>query len=142
MTGSEDSVRLLVSRTAKVLDRAYDDALCPIGGSGATWSVLQALATGAHRTQAELAAAVGVRQPTVTHHLNTLERAGLVTRERDPANRRVQRVALTAAGEERFRRLRRAGAAFDGRLLAGLEDDDVLTLRRLLAQLVDNAEPD
>lgn len=142
MTGVEEPLRLLVSRTAKALDRAADDALARVGGSGPAWLVLQALATGGHRTQADLAAAVGIRQPTVTHHLDTLERAGLVVRDRDPGNRRVQRVTLTEAGRERFLRLRRAAAAFDGRLRAGLDESDVTELRRILAQLVENAQPD
>jgi MarR family transcriptional regulator for hemolysin len=135
-------IGVLVARTAKELDRAFTEHLSAVGGTPATWQVLSSLQDGAHRTQGELAAAVGVRSPTLTHHLDGLERAGLVTRERDPANRRVQRVALTEAGEALFVRLRRSAAAFDGRLKAGLDDDEVALLRRLLAQLVENAQPD
>ena len=142
MAPRTEPLGILVSRTAKALDRAFDDALGAVGGSGPTWLVLQALAEGGHRTQTELAAAVGVRQPTITHHLDTLERAGLVTRERAPGNRRAQAVTLTDAGEQRFLRLRRAAAAFEGRLHAGLEESDVTQLRRLLAQLAENAQPD
>jgi MarR family transcriptional regulator for hemolysin len=131
-------IGLLVSRTAKALSRAFDDALAAAGGSTSTWLVLLALKTASHRTQAELAAAVGVRQPTLTHHLDGLERSGLVTRARDPENRRVQRVALTPAGEGLFRQLRVAAAVFDRQLRAGLSDSDVAGLRRVLAQLTAN----
>ena len=142
MSASATPLGLLVSRTAKELSRAFEDALAAVGGTTATWLVLQSLKTAEHRTQGELAAAVGVRQPTLTHHLDTLERAGLVTRAPDPGNRRVQRIAVTEAGEHLFLRLRRAAAAFEGRLQAGLEDSDVDTLRRLLAQLAENSRPD
>jgi MarR family transcriptional regulator, transcriptional regulator for hemolysin len=135
-------VGLLISRTAKALDRALDDALSAVGGSTATWLVLSSLKAGEHRTQGALAEAVGVQQPTLTHHLDGMTRAGLVRRERDPGNRRVQQVTLTEEGEALFLRLRRAAAAFDGRLKAGLDDDEVGELRRLLAQLVENAQPD
>jgi MarR family transcriptional regulator for hemolysin len=135
-------VGILVSRVAKALDRAFDDALSAVGGSTATWLVLSSLKSAERRTQGELAEAVGVRSPTLTHHLDGMERAGLLRRERDPANRRVQRVLLTDRGEELFLRLRRAAAAFDGRLKAGLDDDDVARLRGLLDQLLDNARPD
>jgi MarR family transcriptional regulator for hemolysin len=54
----------------------------------------------------------------------------------------VQQVELTEAGEQLFLRMRRAAAAFDGRLKAGLDDDEVADLRRLLAQLAENAQPD
>jgi MarR family transcriptional regulator, transcriptional regulator for hemolysin len=129
-------IGLAVTVTAKALSRAFDDALAVVGGSTPVWLVLQAVMS------TEVAAAVGVRQPTLTHHLDGLERAGLVTRTRDPGNRRVQRIAVTEAGEALFLRLRRAAAAFEGRLRAGLDEEDVVTLRRLLAQLEENAQPD
>ena len=136
---SEPAVSDLLSRTAKTLGRALEDALAAAGGSTATWQVLRAVRGSEARTQAELAEVVGVRQPTLTHHLDGLERAGLVTRWRDPDNRRVQRALLTPAGEQLFVRLRRAAAAFEGQLTAGLEDGDLATLRRLLAVLTDNS---
>ena len=142
MSASEPPIGLAVTATAKALSRAFDDALAALGGSTPTWLVLQAVTSTEVATQGELAAAVGVRQPTLTHHLDGLERAGLVTRTRDPGNRRVQRIAVTESGEALFLRLRRAAAAFDGRLQAGLDADDVRTLRRLLAQLEENARPD
>jgi MarR family transcriptional regulator for hemolysin len=142
VASSELPIGLLVARTARALDRAFDDSLAAVGGTGAMWLVLSSLKDGGHRTQGDLAAAVGVRQPTLTHHLDGLERAGLVTRDRDPANRRVQRVALTEAGEALFVRLRRSAAAFEGRLSAGLDAEEVAQLRRLLGQLVENSQPD
>jgi MarR family transcriptional regulator for hemolysin len=142
MTSGDESLSLLIGRVAKELSRAFDDVLVAAGGSTPTWQVLRALSAGEHRTQADLAAAVGVRQPTLTHHLDALERAGLVTRAREDANRRVQRVTVTESGEHLFLRLRRAAASFDGRLRAGLDDADVTELRRLLGQLAENARPD
>jgi MarR family transcriptional regulator, transcriptional regulator for hemolysin len=139
---AERPIGLAVTATAKALTRAFDDALAVVGGSTPTWLVLQAVKSTQAATQGELATVIGVRQPTLTHHLDGLERAGLVTRTRDPGNRRVQRIAVTESGEALFLRLRRAAAAFEGRLNAGLNGDDVATLRRLLAQLEENAQPD
>ena len=136
------SISLLVSATAKLLSREFDAALTAVGGSRTTWQVLSALKAAGHRTQGELAEAVGIRQPTLSHHLDGLEREGLVRRERTADNRRVQTVTVTEAGEALFLRLRRAAGAFDGRLRAGLDDGEVAELRRLLAQLAENAPPD
>jgi len=135
-------IGLLVGSTAKLLSREFDAALAAVGGSRPTWLVLLSLKTAGHRTQGELADAVGIRQPTLSHHLDGLEREGLVRRERTADNRRVQRVTVTEAGEALFLRLRRAAGAFDGRLRAGLDDGEVAQLRRLLAQLAENALPD
>ena len=142
MQSADDSLGILVSRSARSLDRALDQALSAAGGSLATWLVLQALGTAEHATQAEVARTVGVRQPTLTHHLDSLERSGFVTRHRDAGDRRAQRVLLTDEGRRLFVRLRRVAAAFDGQLRAGLSDDEVDVLERLLRQLVDNATAD
>jgi len=139
---ADESLGLFVTRAARELSRAFEETLVAAGGSTPTWLVLLALSNGPHATQRELAEAVGIRQPTLIHHLDAMDRAGLVTRDREPGNRRVQQVRLTDAGERLFLRLRRAASSFDGRLRAGLGEDDVAELRSLLGQLVENAQPD
>ena len=122
---AREPVGLVLARTAKVVSRAFDDALVEAGGSLPTWLVLVSLQQGRPAAQRELAEAVGVEGPTLTHHLNRMEAAGLVTRTRDPANRRAHRVELTEAGQDAFRRLVGAVRAFDRRLRRGLTPDQV-----------------
>jgi MarR family transcriptional regulator for hemolysin len=132
---ARDPVGLVLARTAKVVSRAFDDALVEAGGSLPTWLILVSLQRGEHAAQRELAEAVGIEGPTLSHHLNRMEAAGLVTRTRDPSNRRVHRVELTEAGREAFRRLLTAVTAFDRRLRRGLAPDEVEGLVDLLARL-------
>ena len=114
---------LQLTRTAKVVSRAFDDALVEAGGSLPTWLVLVSLKGQRHGMQRELAEAVGIEGPTLTHHLNRMEAAGLVTRSRDPENRRIHRVELTDEGEAAFQRLRHAVVAFDRRLQSGVTEE-------------------
>jgi MarR family transcriptional regulator for hemolysin len=95
--------------------------------------------TGEHRSQRSIADEVGIEGPTLTHHLNRMETDGLVTRVRDPENRRVHQVALTDDGREVFHQLLGAVVSFDGRLRAGFTDDELTTLRVLLHRLAANA---
>jgi MarR family transcriptional regulator for hemolysin len=131
-----------LARTAKLLTRAFERELALADGSLPTWLILLSLKSRSWRTQRELAEALGIEGATLTHHLAGLERAGLVTRTRDPDNRRVQRVELTEAGNAAFHRLRRAASSFDQRLRSGLDDGDIQRLRELLAQLVSNVTRD
>jgi MarR family transcriptional regulator for hemolysin len=124
-----------LARTARLVSRAFDDALAQAGGSVPVWLVLISLKTRRLRNQRELAEAVGIREATLTHHLNLMDGRGLITRRRDPANRRVHLVELTPAGEEAFDRLRVAATAFDQRLRGGLSDEDVASLEGLLHRL-------
>jgi MarR family transcriptional regulator, transcriptional regulator for hemolysin len=128
-------IGLQLARTARSVSRAFDDALAEAGGSVPVWLVLISLKSQHRHNQRELAEAVGIREATLTHHLNAMDEQGLITRRRDPANRRVHLVELTAAGEAAFQRLRGAATAFDERLRAGLSADEVADLETLLSRL-------
>lgn len=139
---AEVPIGLLLARTAKAVGRAFDDALAEAGGSRPTWLILLALKSRAWGTQAELARSLDISGPTLTHHLDSLEAEGLVTRTRDPENRRVHVVELTASGDDLFHRLREAAMTHDRKLRAGLEEDDLGRLRNYLGQLQDNVTED
>lgn len=132
-------IGLLLAQTAKVVSRAFDDALVAAGGSTPVWLILLALKTKPIDNQRALAEAVGIQGATLTHHLDNLERDGLVRRTRDPDNRRIQRVELTDTGERMFLRLRQAAINFDQRLRRDLSDRDETATRKLLAKLRANA---
>jgi MarR family transcriptional regulator for hemolysin len=134
-----EPIGLQLTRTAKVLSRAFDDALAEAGGSLPAWLVLVSVKSGQHGTQRELADAVGIEPATLTHHLHRMEADGLVRRTRDPQNRRVQTVELTEAGEAAFGRLFEVVAAFDARLRDGLTAAEVTSLGGLLGRLRANA---
>ena len=131
-------IGLNLARTARSVSRAFDDALAQAGGSVPRWLVLISLKTQPVRNQRELAEAEGIREATLTHHLNSMDEEGLITRRRDPANRRVHLVELTEAGEAAFQRMRGAATAFDQRLRSGLSGDDVAQLEALLGRLAAN----
>jgi len=129
---------LHLTKVSRIVSRAFDDALAEAGGSLPVWLVLISLKSGQLASQRELADAVGIQGATLTHHLDAMESAGLVTRRRDPANRRLHLVELTPAGDALFARMRDAAMAFDERLRAGLSRPEVAQLEVLLARLRDN----
>jgi MarR family transcriptional regulator for hemolysin len=132
-------IGLHLARTARSVSRAFDEALAQAGGSVPVWLVLISLKSQRLRNQRELADAVGIREATLTHHLNAMDAQGLITRQRDPANRRVHLVELTESGDALFHRLRGTAAAFDQRLRAGVSDAEVAKLEDLLSRLAANA---
>ena len=131
----DEPIGLQVNRTAKALSRAFDAALAEAGGSLPMWLVLVSLKAQRHGMQRELAEAVGIEGPTLTHHLNRMEAAGFVTRRRDPDNRRVHRVELTSEGEALFDGLRGAVLSFDRTVRAGLDDSEIAALKGMLDRL-------
>jgi MarR family transcriptional regulator for hemolysin len=139
---SVEPIGRAIASSAKVLSRAFERELAEAGGSQPVWLILLALKQQDWRTQQDLAAAVGIEGPTLTHHLDGLDRAGLIERARDPNDRRAVRVELTDAGDELFKRLAKAAIGFDQRLRAGLSDEELDEFRRVLGRLRDNVASD
>ncbi|WP_344412190.1 MarR family winged helix-turn-helix transcriptional regulator [Amycolatopsis minnesotensis] len=131
-------IGVVLSRTAKTASRAFDQALAAAGGSQPVWQILISLKTSPVANQRELADAVGIQGATLTHHLNGMETAGLVTRRRDPENRRVHLVELTEDGEALFHRLASAAITHDKRMRKGLSESEIATLAELLHRLATN----
>ena len=131
-------IGLALASAARTVSRAFDDALEQAGGSLPIWLVLLNLKIKPDGSQRELAVAVGVREATLTHHLNGMERAGLLTRRRDPDNRRVHVVELTEAGEAMFLSLREVALSFDKRLRRGITAEQTEALADVLGRLTAN----
>jgi MarR family transcriptional regulator for hemolysin len=136
----QEPIGLDVTRTGRVLSRAFNDALAEAGGSLPQWLILVAVRQGEHRMQRDLADSIGIEGATLTHHLNRMETEGLVRRERVAGNRRTQLVELTDTGEKLFTTLLDAVVVFDRQLRDGLSQKQLDTMRSLLAKLRDNAE--
>ena len=132
-------IGLRLSQAARTVSRAFEDALGAAGGTLPVWLILLNLKIRKPANQRELADAVGIREATLTHHLNAMDARGLITRSRDSGNRRIHVVELTEAGEAAFLRLQQAAIAFDARLRAGLAEADLDDLSRLLGKLAGNA---
>lgn len=130
---------LRLARAAREVSRAFEDTLAAAGGSLPVWLVLISLKSRPVRNQRELAEAVGIREATLTYHLNAMDAGGLITRRRDPANRRVHLVEITPEGETAFHRLRQAATAFDQRLRAGISPSELAAFEHVLDRLHANA---
>src|SRR5215472_609005 len=138
MRPSQIPIGLHLARVAREVSRAFDDALAQAGGSLPVWLVLLNLKINPRASQRELAEAVGVREATITHHLNAMEKDGLLTRRRDPGNRRIHIVEPSDTGNALFLQLREAAASFDRQLRQGLDESGLAQLRELLDRLAGN----
>jgi DNA-binding MarR family transcriptional regulator len=117
---------------AKAASAAFTDV--PGGPRG--YQVLAAAARSQPGSQQELASHLGVDRTVMTYLLDDLERAGLIERRPDPADRRARRIAATGRGAALLGDLdERLRAAEDG-VLGGLgSEGDRKTFRALLARL-------
>ena len=88
----------MVMAAARLIQRRQNGALAPLNMTRAAVIALEAIAP-RPLNQEQLAAKVHVQSQTLGRVLARLEAAGLVTRTRNPNDRRQLHVQLTAAGE-------------------------------------------
>ena len=133
-------IGLRLARTARTVSQAFERSMAAAGGSASAWQVLLIVRSQQWGNQAQMAEAMGITGATLTHHLNAMEKQGLVRRWREESNRRVQHVALTQDGEAMFERLRGVAMAHDARLREGFSEDELGQLAALLDRLKERVE--
>ena len=118
-------LRLAIARVARRLRQEAGTDLGP--------SQLAALATIERHgplAPSELAERERIKRPTATRIVANLERAGLLTRVRDPEDGRSSILSVTSDGRALLRRLRERKTAFLARRLRELPAEDRRALER------------
>lgn len=128
----------LASDVSRLFRKRFDTAARAFGVTGPQWRVLGNLKTRPGATQASLAADLEVEAITTGRMIDRLQKAGLVERRADPADRRAWLLHLTPAGDELLQRLRGTVDEVMTEVLAGFSGPDRATLVTLLERLRDN----
>ena len=92
-------------------------------------------------TQHALGSVLSLDPSNVVGLLNELEERGLITRRRDPADRRRHIVALSPAGEGELAASRDVFCGIEDELLKGLTAEERVTLYDLLVRAVGGVMP-
>lgn len=140
-TGIGETLGMLLMSTGKqVADRvkpAFDaENLRPRHGD-----LLKALAGSPSTTQQQLVETLAVDPSVLVGLLNELEQDGLIRRVRDPRDRRRHLVEISPRGLQTLDHLRNAVHIVEQEFFAGLTDDEMETLRRLLTVIRDGMTP-
>ncbi len=135
------SIAPLLRLAAKESRGFFEDELGKSGVTFATWTVLATLKLEGPMIQRSLAQYLGIEGPTLSRHLETMERRGLVARTRDGADRRTAVVALTDEGRSRYEEIESVALRSQERMLRGLSDSDVAQLSELLEKIRANVRP-
>ncbi|MDP3898468.1 MAG: MarR family winged helix-turn-helix transcriptional regulator [Mesorhizobium sp.] len=125
---------------ARLLARAIDHRLKPIGMSSGYMPVMFALAHGDALSQRALTEFAAIEQPTMAATLARMERDGLVVRRPDPNDRRAWLYTLSDDGKAKSVKVREAGQAINEAALSGLSQDERDAFLAALAKVVANLE--
>ena len=131
----------LLHGTARAWRQKLDERLKPMGLSQAKWRTLMHLSIAREPlTQAEIAARLGVEEPTVVTLLHRLERESWITRTSSPHDRRCNMVLLGERAERVIVQINATAQKLRRELLADIPECDLETCMRVLARIRDRAE--
>jgi DNA-binding MarR family transcriptional regulator len=137
----EDLGALLVRATRRLLE-AERQLLDGHGLSMWDYVVLSRVAREPARSQLVLAEAIGYDKTRLVTLLDALEHKGLVTRERDPDDRRARIVHLTTKGRKAYAAAQASIRTMEDRLLAGVSPAAREHLFGTLEELTSDSSPE
>lgn len=109
-------------------------------GGPRSYQVLRVAGQDRPRTQLALAAQLGIDRTVMTHLLDSLQSAQLITREQDPHDRRARQVMITRKGAKLLADIDRRLARAEADLLAPLDPDEQAAFRALLRRVATHAD--
>jgi DNA-binding MarR family transcriptional regulator len=136
----------LIHDVSRLRRSAFDRCLKPLKVTRSQWWVLAYLSREDGMTQSQLAIELDLGKVAVGGLIDRLEKAGLVRRDADAADRRVNRVFLEPKSKQLIAKMRKVSHRMNGQILDGLADERLestaLTLdamkRNLLSYLQDS----
>jgi len=131
----------LLDHLARVGRRAAELSMSPGGLRPRHLIALRLLSEQGPVSQQGLADALSLDPSNVVGLLNELEERGLITRRRDPADRRRHIVELSAAGENELACTQTRLGLVEDELLSALSAEERDTLYRLLVRAVGAKSP-
>jgi MarR family transcriptional regulator for hemolysin len=133
----------LLHGTARAWRQKLDERLKPMGLSQAKWRTLMHLSlAGDALTQTEIAARLGVEEPTVVTLLHRLEREEWITRSNSPRDRRCKMVLLGRRAQRVIAQINSSANTLRHELLTGIPKSDLQICMEVLARIRERAEKD
>ena len=131
----------LLHGTARAWRQKLDERLKPMGLSQAKWRTLMHLSlAGDALTQTEIAARLGVEEPTVVTLLHRLERENWITRTNSARDRRCKMVFLGRRAQGVITEINSSANTLRHELLADIPNSDLQMCMNVLARIRDRAE--
>jgi len=130
----------LVRDAHRAFQRLLERRIAPYGVTRGQWYFLRVLWTHDGLSQRELSARVGMMEPTTVIALRSMEKAGLIERERSADDRRKVRVLLTAKAKRLRNELLAVARGITDASEEGIAMRDLAAFRRVIARMTANLD--
>jgi DNA-binding MarR family transcriptional regulator len=113
----------LIHDVSRLRRSAFDRVLKPLSVTRSQWWVLAYLSREDGMTQSELAEKLDLGKVAIGGLIDRLEKSGLVRRDPDATDRRVNRIFLEPKSKQLIARMRKLNHKLNEQILAGLAND-------------------
>lgn len=112
----------LIHDVSRLRRSAFDRCLKPLNVTRSQWWVLAYLSRADGMTQSQLAEELDLGKVAVGGLIDRLEKSGLLRREADASDRRVNRIFLEPKSKQLISRMRKVSHALNQQILGGIAD--------------------
>jgi DNA-binding MarR family transcriptional regulator len=130
----------LLAQLGRAVTRQYRCALSPIGLKPRETQALLRLRDDGAMSQQALGASLDIDASNLVALLNDLEAGSLISRRRDPEDRRRHVVEVSKRGVKLLCEVERAAAEVEDEFFAALDEDERVALQGLLARVARSAD--
>lgn len=124
----------------KAIEKSLEITLRPFGLTPGQWNLLNQLDRAGNLTQKALAIRTQKEQATITRYLDSLERKGFISRERDVNDRRAHIVSITDKARELLKKVEPATQDRQKNLVENISEEELQAFLKTLETLKANAE--
>jgi DNA-binding MarR family transcriptional regulator len=135
-----DTVAFLLSQLGHRSASVFADLIASIDLTPPHAGILRAIAAEPGRSQQALSGQLGLLPSRVVAYVDELEDRGYVERRRNPGDRRLHALYVTASGKKLLSKIGELGRQHDRLLTAGLNTQQRDTLRELLATIAEHQD--
>lgn len=129
-----------IKRALHLVQTDVAATLAPFSLRMVTWSALSVIRENAGLRQSQLADILAIERPNLVVLIDELERADLISRDRDETDRRAYSLTLTEAGEALYQDALSAMQAHEDRMTQGLTDEERQALISMLRRIEANGK--
>jgi MarR family transcriptional regulator, organic hydroperoxide resistance regulator len=135
-----ESSGFLVRDANRAFQRLLEKRIASYGVSRGQWYFLRVLWTEDGLSQRELSARVGTMEPTTVIALRSMEKSGLIRRERSDDDKRRSQVWLTAKAKRLRDQLLELARGITDTAEVGISRDELALFRRVIRRMTENLD--
>lgn len=139
MFNLNDCIAFITCQSGKIFSDALEKELTPYNITRSQWIAMYYIYEGENITQRELADKMSIKQPTVVRLLQTLEMKGYLRRSGIDTDKRIKQLALTEEGTKIYMNSLPAAEKFKNYTTAGISEQDLETIKRVLKTMINNS---